>query len=64
MKPRKRYMCLTEWDWEAGQIETMMYDTKKELKQVMKCTAQCGIVEVTAKVIQKPKMFKRRKSAS
>ncbi len=55
MKPRKLYTCFTTWHYEAGQVEVLFFKSKKALEQVMKCTAECGIVEVTAKLITKPK---------
>ena len=45
------YMCKTEYDHELLNGQTSLFSTIKELKEKMKCTDECGVVEVEIRLV-------------
>lgn len=62
-KKKKFYVCSTAWDHEVGQTDVLFFTSKKALQQAMDCSNnECGIVEVTGKLIKPPRRSKARTS--
>jgi len=45
------YMCKTEFDHELLNGQTSLFPTIKELKEKLKCTEDCGVVEVEIRLV-------------
>lgn len=46
------YVCGVDWQHELGETKVMTYASVDQLKKEMKCTEECGIVELEAALVK------------